>query len=229
VAEALRCPRCGARKSWRLRDGRRRCADCRYDWKPGRLPLRLSLRQWRAVLRWFVRGASSAEIARETRLERKRVLRALMLVRRAILRTAAQRPRRTMVLSRTTRSATLGLRLIDGHVSAEVIPEAQADQLGRWLRQRTGRLPLALHPYAAVAYRGRLHRLHGPTARMPFGQVEAFWAALQRQLKATGGIRRERLALYLAAFAWRYNNRKLSREEQVNALLTLLRAAPSVA
>ena len=46
--------RCGARQSWRLRDGRRRCAECRYDW---------------------------TEIAHETRLERERVLRALILVR----------------------------------------------------------------------------------------------------------------------------------------------------
>lgn len=225
MAEVLRCPRCGARKSWRLRDGRRRCAECRYDWKPGRLPLRLSLAQWRAVLQWFVRGASGAEIARETRLERKRVLRALMLVRRAILHTASHRARRTLVLSRKTRAATIGLRTIDGRVWAEVIPDAQADQLGRWLRERKGRLPLALHAYAGLVYRGRLHRLaEGRSAGAPFGQIEAFWAYLQRQLRATGGIRRERLGLYLAALAWRYNHRKLSRDEQVTALLAMLRA-----
>lgn len=224
MADVIRCPRCGARKSWRLRDGRRRCAQCRYDWKPGRLPLRLSLPQWRAVLQWFVRGAPSAEIARETGLERKRVLRALMLVRRAILHTASYRARRTLVLSRKTRAATIGIRPIDGHVWAEVIPDAQADQLGRWLRERKGRLPLALHAYAAVVYRGHLHRLASSGAGTPFGQIEAFWAYLQRQLKATGGIRRERLGLYLAAFAWRYNHRKLSRDEQVTALLALLRA-----
>jgi transposase-like protein len=187
--------------------------------------LRLSLPEWRALLQWFVRGASSAEIARETGLERKRVLRALMLVRRAILHTASHRARRTTVLSRKTRAATIGLRPIDGQVWAEVIPDAQADQLGRWLRERTGRLPLALHTYAAVVHRGRLHRLaQGSGGRAPFGQFEAFWAYLQRQLRATGGIRRERLGLYLAAFAWRYNHRKLPRDEQVSALLALLRA-----
>jgi hypothetical protein len=187
--------------------------------------LRLSLPQWRALLQWFVRGVSSAEIARETGLERKRVLRALMLVRGAILRTASQRARRTIVLSRTTRSATIGLNMIDGRGWAEVIPDVQADQLGRWLRGPNGRLPVALHAYAAAVYRGRLHRLvQAGSAGAPFGQIEAFWAYLQRQLKATGGIRRERLGLYLAAFAWRYNHRKLSRDEQVTALLALLRA-----
>ena len=187
--------------------------------------MRLSPPQWRALLQWFVRGASSAEIARETGLERKRVLRALLLVRRAILHTASHRARRTIVLSRKTKSATIGLRPIDGGVWAEVIPDAQADQLGRWLRERKGRLPLALHAYAAVVYRGRLHRLERNGAGAPFGQIEAFWAFLQRQLRATGGIRRERLGLYLAGLAWRYNHRKLTRDEQVAALLALLRAS----
>jgi hypothetical protein len=207
-----------------LSDGRRRCAECRYDWKPGRLPLRLTLRQWRGVLLWFVRGASSAEIARETGLERKRVLRALMIVRRAILHAASHRARRTIVLKRTTRAATIGLRMIDGRAWAEVVPDAQADQLGRWLRERKGRLPPALHDYGAVVYRGRFYRLAQGGARAWFGQIEAFWAYVQRQLRATGGIRRERLGLYLAALAWRYNHRKLARDEQVSALLKLLRA-----
>jgi hypothetical protein len=83
----LQCPNCGATESWLLKDGRRRCTRCRRDWRPGRLPLRLSLRQWREVLRWFVRDATSAEIARETGLERKRVVRALMIVRQAVYRS----------------------------------------------------------------------------------------------------------------------------------------------
>jgi hypothetical protein len=85
---------------------------------------------------------------------------------------------------------------------------------------------VALQVYSAVVYRGRLHRLdNGSSARSPFGQIEAFWAYLQRQLKGTGGIRRERLPLYLAAFAWRYHHRKMPRPQQVRVLLALLRAA----
>ncbi len=81
-----------------------------------------------------------------------------------------------------------------------------------------------LHRYTAVVYRGRLYRLDVSGAgRAPFGQVEAFWSNLQRQLRARGGIRRERLGLYLAAFAWRYNHRKLPPAQQVKELMTLIR------
>jgi transposase len=226
VAEAFRCPRCGTRKFWRLSDGRRRCAQCRFDWKPGRLPLRLQPQQWRAILRWFVRGASSAEIARETGLERKRVLRALLVVRRALLR-ATLGTRRPIVLSRTTKTATIGLRSVDGQVLAELITETESEQLGKWLRRQQGLRLIALprlQRYAGIVYRGRLYRVADSGAgRAPFGQVEAFWAYLQHQLRATGGIRRERLAVYLAAYAWRFNRRKMPQHEQIEELLSLIR------
>jgi transposase-like protein len=147
----LRCPRCGSTKSWLLKDGRRRCARCRRDWRPERLPLRLSVREWREVLRWFVRDATGADTARQTGLSRKRVLRALTVVRRAIVR-------------------------------AEPGGERAAN-----------------------------------------GPLDGVWADVQRQLKARGGIRRERMDLYLSSFVWRYNHRKLSAAEQVDALLRLLR------
>ena len=147
----VRCPHCGATTSWLLKDGRRRCARCRRDWRPGRLPLRLSPREWRDVLRWFVRDATSAEIARQTGLTRKRVLRAMTVVRQAIVRAEPG----------NGRAAT--------------------------------------------------------------GAVDAVWSDVRRRLRARGGIRRDRMDLYLSSFIWRYNHRKLSPSEQVDELLRLIR------
>ena len=179
-----------------------------------------------------MRGAPSAAIARETGLDRKRVLRALMIVRKAmapsiaaLARRSARAPERLRAGARP-RVAALGLRVSESEAWADVIPDAEAEQLGRQLRDRTSRRSLAAPglPYAAVVYRGRLYRVdHASADRVPFGRVEAFWAYLQRQLRSKGGIRRERLGLYLADFAWRYNHRKLARSEQVGQLLTLMR------
>jgi len=52
--------------------------------------------------------------------------------------------------------------------------------------------------------------------------LEGFWGYLKRQLSSRGGIRKEKRALYLAEYIWRYNNRKLSTEEKINKLLFLL-------
>ena len=80
----VRCPRCSGARQWTLGNGKRRCATCRYDWKPRRLPLYLTPRQWRQLLHWFLVGLSGAQIAEETKLRRERVLRALLLVREAM-------------------------------------------------------------------------------------------------------------------------------------------------
>jgi hypothetical protein len=189
------------------------------------LPLRLSRQQWREVLRWFVRDAAIADIARETGLERKRVLRAVMIVRQALLRVAQDGMPRPAP-SRGAHVALIGLRVVNGRASAEVVPHGEAEQFGRWLGSREkGRpyLPRNSRRYMAVVYRGRLYRLADTGAeRVPFGPIEAFWAYVQRQLRAKGGIRRERLDLYLASFAWRYNHRKVPPAEQVQELLGLV-------
>src|SRR5687768_3759417 len=164
---------------------------------PGRLPLRLSAAEWRAVLEWFVRGAPSADIARETGLDRKRVLRALLIVRQAMLRsTAAHLRRATRAPERhragpKPRVAALGLRVSESEALADVIPDAEAEHLGRQLRDRKSRQSLTAPglPYAAVVHRGRLYRVdHASAERAAFGRVEAFWAYLQRQLRSKGGI-----------------------------------------
>lgn len=130
------------------------------------------------------------------------------------------------------RFAALGLSAAHGYAWAEVVPGGEAEQLGRTLRERNSRQSIVwpgLHRYTAVVYRGRFYRLaESGAGRAPFGQIEAFWAYLQRQLRAKGGIRRERLGLYLAEFAWRYNHRKLSPAEQVGELLTLIRQSAVV-
>lgn len=211
----MECPRCGARKSWALSGGRHRCARCRFDWKPGRLPLRLSRTEWRALLSWFVRGVPSAEIANETGLERKRVLRALKAVREAIQRdnpvvdADSEADRDRSAPHRRPREATIGLFVARDLVGAEVVSGL-------------------VHAKAAVGYsalveRGRLHRLESAGAgRVPFGQIEAFWSYLQRHLRSKGGIRASSLPLYLAEFVWRYNHRKLTASEQAHDLLRLL-------
>jgi hypothetical protein len=189
------------------------------------------------LLSWFVRGASSAQIAAETGLERKRVLRALGILREAMLRAspggrrgiepepgAARRDVRGA--ARTRRQPILGIYLADGDAGADVLTDDDLDDISRMLRGAdTGEVivPPTLAEYAAVVIRGRLHRLPRPgAARAPFGQIDAFWAHLQRHLRTKGGIRPARLNLYLAEYSWRYNQRRRSASEQVALLMKLV-------
>jgi hypothetical protein len=209
------------------------------------MPLRLTTPQWRLVLRWFVRGMSSAQIAHETRLDRKRILRALLVVRRRMSELA---PRELPLphegdeddtldaapagsAAARTRMPVLAIYESHGRFWGQVVSQRDAARIARAVRERGPEgleLP-GIGPYSAVVYRRRLYRLTEPGetgSSTAFGQIEAFWSYLQRQLRSKGGIRRSRINLYLAEYAWRYNHRKLSADEQVRELMRLVRRPP---
>jgi hypothetical protein len=52
--------------------------------------------------------------------------------------------------------------------------------------------------------------------------LEGFWGYLKRKLASKGGIRRERLLLYLAEHVWRYNHRDMKIEDPIELILSLL-------
>jgi transposase-like protein/DNA-directed RNA polymerase subunit N (RpoN/RPB10) len=52
--------------------------------------------------------------------------------------------------------------------------------------------------------------------------IESFWGFLKRRLKITGGVRKERLALFLGEETWRFNHRRLSLDEKTEKIYQLL-------
>jgi transposase-like protein len=52
--------------------------------------------------------------------------------------------------------------------------------------------------------------------------MEGFWGYSKRMLAAKGGIRQERLPLYLAEYVWRYNHRELKIGDQIGIILSLI-------
>ena len=64
-----------------MRTGRRRCAQCKYDFTPHQLPLQLTKDEWREILHLFLMEQSSNSIVEQTGLDKKRLLRALLRVR----------------------------------------------------------------------------------------------------------------------------------------------------
>lgn len=258
MGQKLRCPRCQHEKSWSVRRGKRRCGACCYEWVAKALLLRMTAAEWRRLLRWFVLGQSAAVIAQEARLERKRVLRALLLVRQAMARDVppvfsgvvevdetylggawrnkrlGERAQGTKRGRGTTKQAVFGILCRGGQVWAEVVPNVGAKTLLPLLRQRVAAGSVVCSDtftsYTGIAAGGYVHRLVDHSQAFSDRQgshingLEGFWGYLKRRLAAKGGIRRERLPLYLAEYVWRYNHRHLSGAEQVKSLLKLLQS-----
>ena len=92
------------------------------------------------------------------------------------------------------------------HQKVELTAELLADELGLFGEEEDA------FAGSEVDDGGRFHRLEpDDDPARGFGRIEGFWGYLQRQLRAKGGVRRERLPLYIAEYVWRYNRRDTGR------------------
>jgi transposase-like protein len=132
----------------------------------------------------------------------------------------------------TFKQPVFGIRCRSGQVWAEVIDSVAAQDLqaviSRQVKPGSVILSDTWKGYTGIAAKGYVHRLvkHekdifvGPEGNHING-LEGFWGYLKRKLKAKGGIRKNRLPLYLGEYVWRYNHRSLNNKTQETLLLAM--------
>ena len=133
----------------------------------------------------------------------------------------------------TLKTPVFGILCRGGQVWAKVVADVEAKTLIPLIRRRVQKGSTvcsdAWKSYTGIAAKGYVHRLveHGKGEYSDkhgnhINGLEGFWGYLKRKLAAKGGIRKERLPLYLAEYVWRYNHRSLSLKHQIDELLNLL-------
>jgi len=133
----------------------------------------------------------------------------------------------------TVKQPVFGILCRAGKVYAEIVPGIEAKDLQplieKQVKKRSTICSDDWRGYTGLAAKGYVHRLveHGKNEYSDkkgnhINSLEGFWGYLKRKLAAKGGIRRERLSIYLGEYVWRYNQRKLSLKEQENRLFNLI-------
>lgn len=133
----------------------------------------------------------------------------------------------------TLKTPVFGILCRGGKVWAKVVPDVEAKTLMPIIRRRVKQGSIICSDtwksYTGIAAKGYVHRLveHGKGEYSDnkgnhINGLEGFWGYLKRRLAAKGGIRKERMPLYLAEYVWRYNHRGLTIKQQVDKLLNLL-------
>jgi len=257
-----KCRKCGGKRFWKVRRKKLKCKKCRYEFKFKIGGINLTIDQWRALLKWFLRCQSINVIIEETRISEYKVLKALNLVRRAIARDIPEvfegivevdetylggqkKNKRKAVLLKekqqdkdskrgfgTTKQPVFGILARSGKVWATIVPDTEAEDLVPIIEKKIKKgakiLSDTWRAYTGLATRGYVHRTvehrekEYVKGKNHINGLEGFFGYLKRQLASRGGIRRERLPFYLAEYVWRYNNRNLSIDEQVERILNLV-------
>ena len=79
-----KCRKCSGKKLWKVRRGKLRCKNCKYEFVPKVGGVGLTRYQWKALLKWFLRCQSINVVVEETGISEYKVLKALTLVRQVM-------------------------------------------------------------------------------------------------------------------------------------------------
>jgi transposase len=135
----------------------------------------------------------------------------------------------------TSKTPVFGILCRGGKVWAQVVPDTEAKTLQPLILKRVRRGSTICSDtwksYTGIATKGYVHRIvkhaqgqYSNGKGTHINGLEGFWGYLKRKLAAKGGIRRERLPLYLAEYVWRYNHRDLTTAEKTKLIITRLKA-----
>jgi transposase len=253
----ISCPKCEAKKVYLLSNGKRKCSECKYGFTPHRLPLYFTRDQWRKIIRWFLLEQSSQNISLRTGFERRRIMRALKIIRTSLTKDVPEifsgtvevdetylggqwRNKRKAIREQgtkrgrgTQKQPVFGILCRNGSVWAEVVDDVGAETLQPLISQKVtvGSIICSdtWKAYTGIASRGYVHRLvnHGEKQYSDgkgnhINGLEGFWGYLKRKLVSKGGIRREKIHLYLGEYVWRYNHRNENDNVKVRRIIKLL-------
>ena len=133
----------------------------------------------------------------------------------------------------TQKQPVFGILCRNGSVWAEVVDDVGAETLQPLISEKviTGSIICSdtWKAYTGIAARGYVHRLVNHRDRQysdgkgnHINGLEGFWGYLKRKLSAKGGIRREKIPLYLGEYVWRYNHRTDQERIKIKRLIQLL-------
>jgi len=133
----------------------------------------------------------------------------------------------------TRKQPVFGILCRNGTVWAEVVDNVEASTLQPLISQKvsTGSTVCSdtWKAYTGIAARGYVHRLVDHSERQysdgkgnHINGLEGFWGYLKRKLASKGGVRRERLNLFVGEYVWRYNHRSDPERVKMRRLIQLL-------
>ncbi len=232
------CIRCRSYKVYRLSGKRYRCGRCRYTFTDftGRWinNLRISYKKWLWILKLFELEISARKIAQQVELSYPTVLKAVHLIRMAII--AADRGaeeflkgeveidetyfggRRKGPRGRGARNKVpvFGILERNGIVRVDVLKDVTAETILNLTIKTVRRGSIVytdrFKSYDSLMFCGYRHLRVDHSKRFSTGKVyinglEGFWSYAKERLIKHHGVSKEKFPLYLKEMEFRYNNR----------------------
>ncbi len=209
------CPRCNAKKLYRLSDDRRRCARCRYTFHDfsGRWlnKTQLTCVQWLSVIKLFELEISTRAISDQLNINYKTVARAIGIIRQAI----AENTRISLGNSTNGGSPVFGV-LVKQHLpEIVIIPDlsvkAIMDLPIRKFRKGSIIYTTRYNGYESILAHGARHEMEGNGKdrfgdRNSFIEFDGFMNWVPEKFQKHRMISKQQFPYLLKELEFRYNN-----------------------
>ena len=133
----------------------------------------------------------------------------------------------------TSKQPVFGILCRNGTVWAELISGIEKKDLQPRIEKRVEKGSTVCSDtwrgYTGIAQKGYVHRLvnhskneYSDCKGNHINGLEGFWGYMKRKLSARGGIRKEKLHLFVGEYVWKYNHRNLNFKEREKLLFKLI-------
>lgn len=237
------CPKCNKiSKSWRLKDGRFKCSNCQAKFTAQKKIVSVSDKLMRQIIQEFLLEHPTNTILFRLNISKYKLLKILTLLR---LVMAKDTPAAIKPLANQDRVIKLNLpkdalnNFIFGVIQeknkiwVETIPFSEVIKTGLVIDARAKKKPIIppelWNNYTGLIINNRINRRPETGNKKTLKKsnynisgLESFWGYLKRKLAFKGGIRQEKLPLYIGEHTWKYNNRDLSFLDREKLLFKLI-------
>ena len=231
------CTRCRSRKIYRIKVKKYRCKRCKYSFHDFSnrwiQRLRISYKKWLWIIKFFEVELSARKIAQQVGLSYPTVLRAVTVLRTAIVADEAEegffkgeieldetyfggRRKGKRGRGAAGKVPVFGIYERNGTVRVEVVQNVTAQSLLNMTIKKVRRGSIVytdkFRSYDALMFCGYRHlrvdhKRHFSSGRVYINGLEGFWGYAKERIIKFHGVSKEKFPLYLKEMEFRYNNR----------------------
>ena len=233
------CPKCSKKtlkeSFWETKDNRLKCKNCLYIFTLKPNPLNIPNNLLKQIISEFLLEHSTNIILERINVSKYKLLKILFFLRILMVKDIAKDFKGIIKLNsenfeidKKINNPIIGIFYSKEKIFAKILTNINLKELKDFTKNQTKNklinYPEEWKKNIGLVYRNHFYKIYfleKNNIKNKFNVLETFWGYLKKKLTTKGGIRKEKLPLFLAEYVWRYNNRKLTLKQQEEKLTQL--------
>jgi hypothetical protein len=208
----MNCPKCNNSEFWTTKDKRLKCKSCRYIFKPKVNLLKIEPELVNLLISSFILEHSIDKITKNIKISRYKTIRFLDFVRESLILNTYKElnlTNNTIIVPKYDNGFIIGIMLKDNKIYSKLL-DIEPKEFKNFIKNYTN-IPKK-EPWMenlVLLFKKKFYKLASSNNQ----KINNFLSYLKNKLAVKGGIRKNRLPLYVGEYVWRYNNKNLSLKE----------------